>query len=388
MYSATTASTILVIEDSEIVRSMIGGIFSDAGYEEIHYAKDGIEGLEQTIKLNPDLVVLDLVMPRMDGFDYLRKIRSIGGNYSNLPIIVQTALADTVKHSQAFAAGATDLILKPITASELIARAGVHLDNRTLVRNLSDYRQRVEGEMHQARDMQSAILPSQETVRDIESDFQVQIASHFTPSEELSGDLWGIKKISDHEVALYLVDFAGHGVMAALNTFRLHTLIETKLPLHHKPGEYLTELNAYLHDLLMTREFATMFYAVINTKENRMDYAVAATTNPYIIQKNGNVIKLSGSGLPLSVKESSVYKTQSVPFHSGDTLIAYSDALLEKQRVREMAFDEAALERTFIAMSEGTAPSVTLDIILNEFDKTTGDSRIDDDLTIAVLQRI
>lgn len=388
MQQSQAAPTILIIEDSQIGRSMLGGIFSEAGYDTVHYAKDGIEGLEQTFKLNPDLVVLDLVMPRMDGFDYLKKIRSIGGTFSNLPVIVQTALSDKAKHSQAFTAGATDLILKPVNSSELIARVSVHLDNRSLVTNLSDHAQRTQGELLQARDMQSALLPSQKAMQEIESSFEIQIASHFVPSEELSGDLWGLKQLSDHEIALYLVDFTGHGVMAALNTFRLHTLIEARLPLHNRSGEYLTELNTHLHDMLMTREFATMFYAVINTKENRMDYAAAATTNPIILQGDGKLTMLSGSGLPLSVKENVVYKTQSLPFKPGDTLITYSDALLEKQRIRDKAFDESALLHTCASLTPGDTPDLILENIIAEFSRTTGDDKIDDDLTLVILQRL
>ncbi|MFO1242242.1 MAG: SpoIIE family protein phosphatase [Rickettsiales bacterium] len=381
------ATKILVIEDSAIGRSIISGIFSDAGYQSVYFANDGIEGIEQTVKLNPDLVVLDLIMPRMDGYDYLKKIRSISP-YDTTPVIVQTALADTEKHTQAFAAGATDLILKPISPAELIARATVHLENRILQRNLLQHQERTESELSQAISMQMSILPSKESIAKLEDFFNLKIASHFVASEELSGDLWGIKKISEHEIALYQVDFAGHGVMAAMNTFRLHTLIESKLPLHNRPGDYLTELNNYLHEILMTREFATMFYGVINLLESRLDYAVAASTNAIILESGGNLRVLSGNGLPLSVKENTIYKTQSTPFQLLDTLITYSDALIEKQRVGNQAFDESGLLATCQRFNKTMSPQTMLTAILSAFYETTGDDCVEDDLTIAILQRI
>ena len=389
-------ASVLVIDDTDFSREIVGHILRGAGVSKIFFAKDGVEGLAMTREHHPDMVVADLIMPNMDGYDYCRQVRQIP-KFLDMPIIVQTGVAEPERRAEAFNAGATDLLLKPVNAEELVARVYLHLDKLMLVKRLREYNARVEAELESARQMQNTLLPRERDCAEIQDLMPVSIASHFAASTELSGDFWGVHMLGADELAFYLVDFTGHGVMAALNTFRLHALINSELRPSSNPGEYLTKLNKRLHGLLMDQHFATMFYGVINFRENKLRYAAAASPSPlFFSHKNGSeVTMIDASGLPLGIMSGAEYPTNEIPFHKGDSFMCYSDALIEKEDDKGQVFDEHKLLRfaqlyqnTYNTYTSHLNPKALCSSILECFHENTGGTELRDDLTIAIFSRL
>ncbi len=386
---------ILVIDDTDFSREIVGHILKGSGIKNIRFAKDGVEGLDITLEYHPDLVIADLIMPNMDGYQYCREVRALK-EYEDMPILVQTGIAEPERRAEAFTAGASDLLLKPVNAEELVARVLMHLDKRILMKKLREYNARIEAELDSARQMQQSLLPNDHMVAQVQQALPVRMASHFAASSELSGDFWGAVALSKHELAFYLVDFTGHGIMAALNTFRLHALINSDLRPTNNPGEYLTQLNKKLYELLIEQHFATMFYGVINFEKNKLYYAAAASPSPIMFSKDKihGVKFIDGSGLPLGVLSKAEYKTLEVPFNSGDTLMCYSDALIEKEDKDGQMFDEHKLMRFShmyhqnYAGEEMQKPQQLCHAVLECFYRETGDRIINDDLTLAIFNRI
>ena len=118
---------LLVVDDIPLNIKVITAALHGAGYSNIHSATNGMEALKETYHLQPDLVLLDIMMPVMDGFEYCRIIRSDGGAH-RMPIIVQTALNERADKLQALSCGADDFINKPIDCEEMILRVHVHLE--------------------------------------------------------------------------------------------------------------------------------------------------------------------------------------------------------------------------------------------------------------------
>lgn len=336
--------TVLVIDDADFSREIVGHILRSAGISKLLFAKDGVEGMMMTNIHMPDLVIVDLIMPRMDGFEYCRQVRA-NQKLWDIPIIVQTAVAEPEKRADAFNAGATDVLTKPINAQEFVARVLLHLDKMALLKRLKDFNVRVEAELESARQMQNSLLPRSSELGDIKRMMPIDIASYFAASSELSGDFWGVEALSDDELAFYLVDFTGHGVMAALNTFRLHTLISSEFKPMNNPGEYLTKLSAKLYGLLMEQHFATMFYGVIDFKKETLSYACAASPSPVLMRQGDteSVRLVDGSGLPLGIISDAAYETQILEFKKGDTILCYSDALIEEDNRHSIPFEEEDL---------------------------------------------
>lgn len=246
---------------------------------------------------------------------------------------------------------------------------------------LEAFRARVEEDLMAARKMQMELLPSSEAVVEVETRYGVAIDTHFETSSELGGDIWGLFPIDDHRFAVYVADFSGHGVTAALNTFRLHTVIENMVHGRENPGGYLLALNRRLASLLPTGQYATMFYGVVDTSSDMLIYASAACPQPLLADgTTADVTLADGSGLPLGVTTSATYETRMAPFPTDSLLFLYSDALIEcgRETNRDLGRDGVVnLLRDALTRSGG---EVDMKTILGPFFARV-DRPLSDDLT-------
>ncbi len=322
-------ATILIADDTMISREIIASYLRSDGFTNLVFAKDGEDALEQANKHNPDLIILDIIMPKMDGYEVCKVLRATP-SFAETPIIAQTALEENEGRTRIFEDGATDLILKPLNKAEMIARTRIHLENRLLVKQLQAYQERTQSELEMARDMQEMLIPKAEQYRGIGLDYGMTISASFQMSSELGGDMWGLAPIDDDRLGVYIVDFAGHGLGAALNTFRLHSLIWSDDRHDDDPGAYLESLNRHLKGLLPVGQYATMLYGIINRTAETFRYASAACTSPVLGNvKTGSTTFLDGSGVPLGVIRDARYETRETAFGIDNFLLLYSDALIE-----------------------------------------------------------
>ena len=180
------ASSILVVDDMALMRQMIGLCLSKADFTNVSFASDGDEALDHIQANQPDLVILDLNMPKVSGYDVCRTLRADPA-MANLPILVQSASEAPEERVEVFEAGATDFVSKPINQPELIARVKMHLENRLLIRNLSAFERHMRRELVLARDMQHSLLPDTALQSAIENTYGVIIDSEYQASFELGG---------------------------------------------------------------------------------------------------------------------------------------------------------------------------------------------------------
>ncbi len=324
-------SRILIIEDDYLGRSMIKGILRKSGFINIEEAENGKEGLVKVRNFRPDLIILDVIMPEMDGVECCKRIRGDADiRIANIPIIFQTSLSGVADKARFFEAGATGYICKPVEPNELAARAVVHLEREVMNRHLRDFKIRMSHELNTARHTQQILIPDDNEIHEMEKYYKMQICGYYQSSSELGGDFWGFKSLSHDELAIYMVDFSGHGVNAALNVFRLHALMQAATSIAHTPSAYLTHLNAILTPLLPTGQFATMFYGVINQKKKTLSYASAAAPSPILFRQKGKAQQaLESTGTVLGALKESSYNMVETEFDSTDCLMLYSDALIE-----------------------------------------------------------
>lgn len=323
---------ILVVDDTDFNRTLIGAILEEAGFTDVGYAKDGFEALEKIVQRAPDLLILDIMMPGMDGFEVCRRLRDDHA-YADLPVLVQTALSSSDDRNRAFAAGTTDLISKPLDRAELLARVRIHLENRVLIRSLQTYRTRVEGELAMARSMYEHLLPSTALLDGLRRESGVTVRSHTALSSDMGGDLWGVLRLDGGRFGVFLLDMAGRGVSAALNAFRMHTLIHELSDLADDPAAFLNELNERAVRLLELGEHAAVIYGVADAGAGRFRYAGAAGTAPLLLGPNGGVLSGNASGLPLGIIAGTRYDARELPFDEGATVLLYSNAVLDALNV-------------------------------------------------------
>jgi len=319
---------ILVVDDDLLIRELFRLILNKAGFHNIQFAEDGRTGLNYFLQHKPDLVILDIHMPELNGIEFLGIVRA-DPQFDNIPIIVETADNELEARNKILRAGATNILSKPLDAIIVLDRIKTHLENQQLVLNLKNYQNRLRQELDAAQKMQNQLLPKNSDITELETKYRISLDWHYQPSSELSGDCWGARAIDDHRFVVYVVDFTGHGVGAAINTFRLHMLMHEISATADQPDQQLYALNNQLNDVLPLSQFATMLYAVIDTQLDTIHYASAGHTPLLIAKPDGQVYTGDPKGLPLGIKKDVEYKVHETQFDKGDVCFLYTDALIE-----------------------------------------------------------
>ncbi|AWK87426.1 PP2C family protein-serine/threonine phosphatase [Azospirillum thermophilum] len=318
---------VLIVDDNEFNRKSLSLVIRRAGITQIAFAENGAEGLAVVESFRPDLVLLDVDMPVMDGLEMCRTLRR-SATHQELPILFQTALDSDEEQVRCFDAGGSDFISKPIKPGECVARVRHQLEKRKLFADLAAFRERVQRELKHAQAMQLSLLPEERRLAEIAERYGLVLDAHFETSSELGGDFWGIYPLDDRRIGFLIIDFAGHGITAAINTFRLHTLID-RFPMQHvAPSQWLTQLNGALKDVLPTGQFATAFFAVLDLATDTLTYAAAGSPNP-LLGVGSEIRLLESAGLVLGASRRAQYSDQSLRLPRGGFLFLYSDALIE-----------------------------------------------------------
>lgn len=375
---------ILVVDDSATVRRVIGAYLNGAGFNQILFASDGVEALALATTLEPELIITDLVMPGMDGFDLTRRLMARPG-HQDTPILVLTGLAQAGERAKVFAAGAADLITKPVNAAELVGRTCLHLERRRLVADLSHYQERMAAELAQARQMQEALLPSSRDIAQAALRLPVDIAATYEASDGLGGDMWGLQALGDNRLRVFTADFTGHGVGASLNTFRLHSYLQNAPEDTDEPARLLSYLNDCLARVLPTGQFATMFAAVIDFEAGTLTHAGAASPPALLRDPTiGRFELVDGSGFPLGINRRATYDSFTRPFPAGSTLVLYSDALIETPPPPDETFTPEGLRDFLNARPDPVSAGLTQATLVAALRKTG--VRLSDDLTVVALR--
>jgi sigma-B regulation protein RsbU (phosphoserine phosphatase) len=354
------------------------------GFSNLLAVESAEEAREKIDNFQPELMILDIELPGMNGFDYCRDIRH-HPQFRDLPVLFQTASIEIDTLRKAFEVGATDFISKPVYPDELHARVNVHLQNRVYTKSLQQYQERVNNELESARMMQQSILPQPNEIHEIGQRCMLDIASYFKPSSEIGGDFWGIKTLFPQQAALWMVDFSGHGVAGAINAFRLHAYVKEHSPLSSQPGNYLSHLNDKLLHIPMRGQFATRFYAIIDTATSQLFYSFACSPQPLILRGvGGNVDMIDSSGSLLGVGMHS-YITENISFYKGDTLLLYSDALVETPNAEGIYINTDDLI-SLLHQHQEEGANIMMKRILDHYNQHTG-GLISDYLTICICKR-
>lgn len=325
-------SQILVVDDAAINRELIISYLKNAGFMNISSAVDGVDALQKAKETNPSLIILDLVMPNMDGVEVIKHLRADAAHIST-PIIVQTAISQPEQRSQAWDSGANDVLTKPINKLELLSRVNVQLRTRHLISQLEGFHRRAEDDINQALELQQSLLPTQHTLRALENRHNLRIESYHIPSRFLSGDIWGLMDIGPKQLGVWICDFSGKGIRASLHTFRLHTLIQEYYHCADDPSELVDALNSRLVDLMPSGQFTTFLQGVVDVERDKFIYAAANSTHPIIYNPEQRTYNLGdGTGVPMGVVSQQSYPLKEIDFPPGSSLILYSDLFWEDDR--------------------------------------------------------
>ncbi len=378
---------VLIIEDNLSNQTMLYRLLNVIGITLVECATDGVEGLKKVETFKPDLIILDITMPRMDGYEVLHNLKS-SPLTQDIPVLIETASDTREARDKTFRTGATDFITKPINPLEFFSRIKVHLENRMLIKHLEKQLNQLNEELTSAQRMQRTLLPSDIMLQNVSAKYGIEFAHHFEPSSRLGGDFWEVIPLSDSKLAVYICDFSGHGVSAALNTFRLHALITQMDNISIEiPASAMTMMNSQLLNLLPRGQFATFFLAVIDLARDRMVYSAAGVPKPLLF-KDGQLSLINADGMPLGISKQAQYHNYQVDFPKGTKLMLYSDALTESpnkegDRLGEDGFSK--LVEPYLAQ-EASSTQETVSSVMSKFFEFAPKPP-PDDVTVVYLER-
>lgn len=376
-------SRVLIVDDSRFNREILSRFMHWVGIGGVDFATNGQEGLACLAARNYDLVLLDIDMPVMDGLAMCREIRA-NPAWADLPVLMQTSSRSDPAGVKCFEAGASDILAKPINPGECMARVRLHLEKQFFFRNLSDFHRRLQSDLKLARNMQLSLIPDQRAIAAASARHGLTIEGRFEPSDELGGDFWTLFDLDENRLGILAADFSGHGISAAINTFRFHTLIERIPPHGYEPAAWLSMLNRPLKDLLPVGQFATCFYGIIDRSARTLRYAAAGAPSP-LLYCDGKCSLLDASGLMLGVSNNPLLTADEVPFPAGASLLVYSDAVTEALDRNGHLLGEEGLLRLVDDTFADTENR--LGRLLGAFDKVV-QRPLSDDLTAICISRL
>ncbi len=325
--SAIGDARILIVDDNDFNRALLVAMLRSAGFHNLHLANDGQEALDRVAQIDPDLVILDLLMPGLDGYAVTRQLRA-NPRFVDLPILVQTALAGASQRGEAFQAGATDLVIKPVDRVELLARASLHLQTRQMIRDLRSYHERTRAELELAKSVYRQLLPTEEQLAAATRQTGLSVVHRASLTDELGGTLWGVRVAPGGQLAVYLLDIAGRGVTAALDAIRVHALLDDVVGQIFAPAQFLSALNRMACGLFELGHYATALAAVIDQRAGAMVYASAAAANPVMVS-GLTAQRLGGNSLPLGVSPVALYEQYEVPIQPETVMVFGAGGSLE-----------------------------------------------------------
>jgi sigma-B regulation protein RsbU (phosphoserine phosphatase) len=386
--SSVSRAKVLIVGDDRECRDRIARHLCEAGFGMIEAAETVAGGLDAARAWQPELVITAWPTSDRESLVLCSRMRA-DPRVSSIPVIVQADLRDPRDRLELFAAGVTDVITLSADRHELVNRVRNYIEQHRLVARLSEYQRRVDEDLRYASSMQESILPNALEVERLKLRYPMALSAYYAPSHGLGGDFWGAEAVDGHGLRLYSADFAGHGVAAALNTFRLHALISQISGEIRDPAAWLTYLNTALCDLLPTGQFATMFCGLFDFSTSTLTYAAAAAPSPLVLSGgvDAGFRNLDGTGFPLGVTRDATYQNHVVPFGPGSTLIQYSDALIETPSVENPAFTVETLCTFLDTLKDERDVDVYEKALLTELGRRSW-LKPADDLTIVTLRHV
>lgn len=380
------ASKILVVDDEPRNVRILQIHLNAQGYT-VYTAEDGVEALDSVEKDAPDLILLDINMPKMDGFEVVKRIRANKAT-EFIPIVMITALRDTRENRiKSIEAGADDFIEKPFDSLEVLARVRSLLRIKEYQDTLAKHNARLEEELQMARSIQEILIP-QNGVQELSG---FRIASRCCPEMAVGGDFFDVWEVAPNRLGVFISDVMGHGVSAAFVTVFIKTILaEFQELVEDNPGYLLEILNTRFNDLISSRlfMFATAFCGIIDLGKEELVCANAGHSFPLLCdehQKTCYAIGDKNTGNGLGIWRESVYETVRYPFGPMSKIFLYTDGVYEAKSPQGAEF---TVERLQKLVSECAAqPAANLIVSVSEaVDAFTANYPKDDDLTLLAIE--
>jgi sigma-B regulation protein RsbU (phosphoserine phosphatase) len=371
-------SRILIVDDVKTNVDILVQALRDE--YKLSVALDGEAALRSIEKNPPDLVLLDIVMPGLDGYEVCRRLRE-RDETRELPVMFLSALEDVKDKAQGFEVGGNDYLTKPFEVLEVKARVRSLLKAKLYA---DAVREAMARDLRIAREIQMGILPADPVAATKGTGLDVHAVVE--PARQVGGDLYEVLRASDRRVVVALGDVSGKGIPASLFMAVTVTLLRTMARHMAKPDEILRQLNDELAEQNPRGMFVTMQCLVFDLDRRRISCA-GAGHHQLAILSPGRPPRLAfpSSGRPVGLMPSNPIECETLPLESGDTFVLFSDGVSEAMNTAEDFYGEDRL-LAVLADASGSTPSGTVARVLADVRAFTAGAKQSDDITVLAVQ--
>jgi serine phosphatase RsbU (regulator of sigma subunit) len=371
---------ILIVDDEPFNVDFLEQELEDLGYRTIS-ASNGKEALQAVSSKNPDLILLDIMMPVLDGFEVLTRLKA-DNKQQHIPVIVISAQSDMQSIVRGIELGAEDYLPKPFDEILLHARIASALEKKHL-RDLEQlHLESLERELEIGHQIQAGFLPS-----NLPQKKGWLINAFFRPAREVAGDFYDVFELPDGKITFLLGDVADKGVGSALFMALYRSLFRSSLNnvmLLDDPGNKLIRAVTHTNDYVcLTHEgalFVTLFAGILDPASGELTY-VNAGHNPPLLFQGEKETWIMPTGPAVGMLDGQKYRAEKVILESQDRLFVYSDGLEDVKNGQDEFFSKERLAASF------TEKGSSIETIIDQIDKYMMNEQQYDDLSLLIIEQ-
>ena len=382
---------LLVVDDNEDNRYTLVMRLEIEGYSNIAIAEDGEQALELLGSHDFDLVLLDVMMPKVDGYQVLEQLKA-DGRLHDIPVVMISALNEIDSVVRCIELGAVDYLSKPFNPVLLKARVGASLEKKRLRDEVRAHLARIEEELESARQLQMSMVPTtfpQPTVRR-----PIEIFAMMEPAREVGGDLYDFYDFDDGTLCFLVGDVSGKGVPAALFMARTKNVIRLVSRLLRgadgsapTPADIVTAVNRELCQDNVGMMFVTLFFGMLDPQTGDLRFTNAGHNPPYHLNGNGLTPVTACKGRPLGVRDNSTYETGRLTLAPGEEIYLYTDGVTEAANRKDELFTEERLEAVLRDVA-GHPANAIINAVADAVRSFADGALQSDDITALAIRRV
>jgi len=380
MIEAAEKKVLLLVDDDADNIQVVHSILKDK--YKMRVAMSGAKALDLAkVEPVPDLILLDVMMPDMDGYEVCNRLKA-DQTTREIPVIFLTGKIEVADETRGFEAGAVDYIHKPFSPPIVKARVRTQVMLREAHETVARQLMALNSELEMARQIQLAILP-----RETPKIQGLDIAARYIPMSSVAGDFYDFIVVDERHVGILIADVSGHGLPSALIASMLQTALAAQSPRASDPAQVLTGLNQALCGRFQWH-FVTAAYLFLDLENSTVNYAGAAHP-PLLLwrKKSGSATEVLENGLMLGLFPDSTYSAITLPLEGGDRIVLFTDGIVE---ARNPSGEELGMDRLKRFVEENHALSAERfgDGLLDALERWSGQARGEgqaDDITLLAI---
>ena len=372
------SESILLVDDNPTNLQMLFQVLEKSVGCKLLVAKNGETALTIARKTRPDLILLDIMMPGIDGFEVCRRLKADPATLS-IPVIFLSALDETADKVKGLQLGAVDYVSKPFQAEEVVARVNTHLTIHRLNREVQNRRDQLEHELKVVSELQRELLPE-----NLPCMRGLKLAVHYDTSRYAGGDYYDVVELPDGRCGLLVADSEGHSAPATVMMAMTCALFRSCPDLHDQPDKVLDFINTNLCKV-NKKSFVSALYAVYDHHRRILRVARAGHPVPVLFRP----AEVKARQMPcdgvfmMGFDPYDQIPVTDIRLEPGDRVLLYTDGVSERFNPDQQPYGEERLCRQ-MEQPGADGPAAVIAGIMQDLEAFSEGRPADDDQTLVM----